>query len=137
VPPTGSVSAPVARAELAGPRARRSLHVWGWYVGALGVALNVTPNALLTLFLLPPTTEVWVRMVGMFLLFLAYLSFASSREGNAGYMRWSVHVRLAVPAFFVTYVALGWAPVALLPFGAVDVAGALWTQWALAKDARG
>ena len=123
------------RAELAGPLARRSLFVWGWYVGALGVVLNVSPNTLLTLFFLPPATEVWVRMVGMFLLFLSYLSFASSREGNAGYMRWSVHVRLAVPLFFVTYVVLGWAPSALLPFGAVDVAGALWTQWALAKDA--
>lgn len=135
--PSGSIPAPDGRAELAGPRARRSLYVWGWYIGALGVVLNVSPNTLLTLFFLPPATEVWVRMVGMFVLFLSYLSFASAREGNAGYMRWSVQVRLAVPLFFVTYVALGWAPVALLPFGAVDVAGALWTQWALAKDARG
>jgi len=120
---------------LAGPRARRSLFVWGWYVGALGVVLNVSPNTLLALFFLPPATEVWVRMVGMFLLFLSYLSFASSRSGNAEYMRWSAQIRLTVPLFFVTYVAMGWAPPALLPFAAVDVAGALWTRWALAKDA--
>ncbi len=123
--------------RIAGPRARRSLHVWGWYVGALGVMLNVAPNALLSLFLLPPATEVWVRMVGMFLVFISYLSFASSRSGNVEYMRWSVHMRLSVPLFFVAYVALGWAPPALLPFAAVDVAGALWTKWALARDARG
>jgi len=134
---TAGAAAERGRSDLAGPRARRSLFVWGWYVGGLGVILNVAPNALLTLFFLPPATEVWIRVVGMFLLFLSYLSFASSREGNAGYMRWSVHVRLAVPLFFVAYVALGWAPAALLPFGAVDIAGALWTRWALATDARG
>lgn len=122
---------------VAGPRARQSLFVWGWYVGALGVILNVSPNTLLTLFLLPPTSEVWVRTVGMLLLFVSYMSFASSKSGNAEYMRWSVHVRLAVPVFFVTYVLVGWAPVALLPFGAVDVAGALWTRWALGADVAG
>ena len=81
-------------AAVAGPRARQSLFVWGGYTALLGVTLNVSPNTLLGLFGIPPTTEVWIRLVGMFVLFISYVSFASSSVGDASYIRWSVHIRL-------------------------------------------
>ena len=37
-------------AGIAGPRATLSLFVWGWYLAALGVALLITPNLVLTTF---------------------------------------------------------------------------------------
>ena len=123
-------------AGIAGPRATLSLFVWGWYLAALGVALLITPNLVLTTFLLPATDEVWIRVVGMFVVLLAHFSFSAARTRNAEYMWWSVQGRLAVPFFFSAFVLADWVSAALIPFGLVDLAGAIWTLWALRRDAR-
>lgn len=120
---------------MAGPRAATSLFVWGWYLTLLGAALLLAPNAILTPFGLPPTEEVWIRVVGMFTVLLAHFSFSSARTRNLDYMRWSVQARFAVPLFFIAFVLEGWVPAALIAFGLVDVAGASWTWWALRRDA--
>lgn len=104
------------------------------YTGSLGLILNVAPNALLAFFGMPPTQEVWVRVVGMFLLFIAWHNHAAWRGGNAELLQLSYRIRLTVPLFFGIYVALGWAPPVLLLFAAVDVAAALWTRSALARE---
>lgn len=122
---------------VAGPRAIRSLFVWGCYLTGLTLILLVAPNRLLTLFQLPPTDEVWIRVVGMLTGILAFFSFMAARTANAEYMRWSVVGRGAVPFFLSAFVLLGWAGPALLPFGFVDLAAALWTHWALRRDAAG
>jgi hypothetical protein len=122
---------------VAGPAPRRTAFVWGWYTLVLGVTLNVAPNLLLSTFGIPPTTDPWIRLVGMFLMFIAYQNFGAARSGNVELMRMSVHMRLTVPLFFGTYVALGWQPPVLLLFAAVDVAAALWTQAALKADGHG
>lgn len=119
---------------VAGPAPRRTALVWGWYTLVLGVTLNVAPNLLLATFRIPPTTDPWIRIVGMFLLFIAYQNFGAARSGNVELLRMSVHMRLTVPLFFGTYVALGWVPPVLLLFAAVDVAAALWTLSALKAD---
>ncbi|MBX7117484.1 MAG: hypothetical protein K1X31_00655 [Gemmatimonadaceae bacterium] len=119
---------------VAGTAARRTALVWMLYTGGLGLTLNVAPNALLPLFGLPPAQEVWVRVVGMFLLFIAWQNFAAWRSGNAELLRLSYQIRLTVPLFFGAYVALGLAPAILLMFAAVDVAAALWTRAALARE---
>lgn len=125
----------VAGPGLAGARARWTVQVWGWYTGALGVTLNVAPNTLLALFGLPSTTEVWIRVVGMFLLFISYQNFVAARGGNLELIRLGVHMRLSVPLFFGAYVVAGLVPPVLLLFAAVDVAAALWTRWAVQADA--
>ncbi len=122
---------------VAGPRARTSMRVWGYYLAATGGILVGSPNTLLGLVGLPPTDEVWIRVVGMLVWVLAYASFQSYRAANAEYMRWSVNARFAVPLFFIAFVAAGWVGAAILPFGAIDAAGAAWTMWALRADARG
>jgi hypothetical protein len=121
--------------DVAGPRARRSLFVWGWYLAILGVGLLLWPNPVLTLVRLPETDEVWIRVVAMFVLLLAHFSFSSARTANAEYMRWSVQARLAVPFFFAAFVLADWVSAALIPFGLVDLAGAMWTWGALRRDA--
>ncbi len=119
---------------IAGPAPRRTAFVWGWYTLVLGLTLNIAPNLILTTFRIPPTTEPWIRVVGMFLLFIAYQNFGAARSGNVELLRMSVHMRLTVPLFFGAYVALGLVPPVLLLFAAVDVAAALWTQSALEAD---
>jgi hypothetical protein len=119
---------------VAGSAPRRTAFVWGWYTLVLGVTLTVAPNLILTTFGIPPTTDPWIRVVGMFVLFIAYQNFGAARSGNVELLRMGVHIRLTVPLFFGAYVALAWMPPVLLLFAAVDVAAALWTQAALKAD---
>ncbi len=111
-----------------------SLFVYSIYEFALGALLVVTPNLLLSLFGVPETHEVWIRIVGVLLLCFAYLNFMASRNELVVFFRWSVFTRLSVPAFFVAFVALGFAPPILILFGAIDAAAAIWTAVCLRND---
>jgi len=118
----------------AGAAPRRSSIVWACYLLLLGTTLIVGPNPLLGLFGIAPATEVWVRVVGMFVLFMSYLNFHAWRTGSVEVMRLGVQLRLTVPLFFGTFVALGWMQPVLLLFAAVDVASALWTHATLRAE---
>ena len=94
----------------------------------------IAPNSLITLFGLPETNEVWIRVVGMLLVFLAYYDIQAARHELANFFRWSVIARASVIVFFAVFVLLKWVEPILLLFGAVDLAGALWTHLALRQD---
>ena len=111
-----------------------SLRVFSIYMFALGTVLVVAPNILLAFFGVPETHEVWIRIVGTLALNLGYFAFMASRNELLFFFRWSVHVRLSVPVFFIAFIALGFAPPILLLFGAIDAAGALWTAACLRTD---
>lgn len=124
---------PIPLSDLSAPA--KSVLVFGAYLLLLGALLVVAPNFLLGLFRIPPTTEVWIRVVGMLVLVLgAYYSLAAVAEVRA-FMRWSVPIRLCVLLFFSAFVVTGLAPPVLVLFGLIDVAGAAWTAWALRSAA--
>ncbi len=113
----------------------RTLFGFGCYLLALGVALLLFPNALLGLFGVAPTVEVWIRVLGMLVLFFgAYDMLAALSELDA-FMRWLVPVRASVIVFFAVFVLLGYAPAVLLLFGLIDLVGAVWT-WIALRQAR-
>ncbi len=117
--------------------AAKSMVVFAVYLFVLGLALIIVPNAILVLFGFPPTSEVWIRIIGVVALNLAYYSFRAARAGLVSFFRWSVQGRLIAPAFFASFVALGLARPALLAFALVDVAAATWTYLALRSDRAG
>ena len=109
----------------------QSLFIFGLYLFGLSLALLVYPNFLLRLFGVPQTNEVWIRVVGMLLLFLSCYNIQAARAELRDFMRWSVYARGAVIFFFTTFVVLKLAPAKLILFGAVDLAAAIWTALAL------
>lgn len=116
--------------------AARSMNVFGIYLLGVGIALLAAPNVLLSLVGLPPTTEVWLRVVGMLAAFLGiYYRVAAASEATAMFLA-SVLVRASVPVFFLVFVFAGWIEWPLLLFAAVDVAGAAWT-WKALRTRRG
>jgi len=115
-------------------KSARTLFVWSLYLLGLGVILVALPNLLLSLFGFPTTDEVWIRVVGVLLLLLAYYSYASARQDNRAYFHWSVPGRVVVPLFFIVFVLLNLAPVQLILFGLIDLAGAAWTWQALRSE---
>ena len=114
----------------------RSLVVFGWYLAGFGGLLVLAPNLVLSVFGLPPTDEVWVRVVGVLVLIIAYYNIRLGRTGFRPYARLTVHARITVFVFFVTFVLAGLAKPVVILVGAIDLAGALWTAAALRSDLR-
>ena len=105
----------------------RSVFVFGIYLAVIGLALLLVPNLMLRLFLLPPTDDVWVRIVGMLSLFLAFYFVQAARREMTEFFRWTVYVRCTTIVFLVGLVFLAYASPFLLPFGLIDLIGAIWT----------
>ena len=112
----------------------RSLFFFGIYLIALGLFLLIAPNTLITLFGLPETHDIWIRVVGMLLVLLAFYNIQAARNEVVSYFRWSVIARESVIVFFAVFVLLDWVKPVLLLFGFFDLAGALWTFLALRQD---
>jgi hypothetical protein len=117
-------------------KAARSLFVFGIYLVALGLFLLIAPNTLITPFGLPETPDVWIRVVGMLLVLLAYYEIQAARAEMTVFFRWSVVARATVIVFFTAFVLADLVKPILLLFGGVDLAAAAWTYLALQSDAR-
>ena len=115
-------------------KSARSVLVFGWYLVALGGLLVTAPNTLLGLFFLPSTSEVWLRVVGMLILILAFYYIQAARHGLTLLFQWSVYGRASVIVFFTAFVLLGFVEPPLILFGVVDLLGAIWTQTALRSE---
>lgn len=108
--------------------------VFGFYLLALGVALVAIPNFILSLFLMPTTSEVWIRVVGLLVFNIGiYYIYAAKSEATA-FFRASVYTRTLVLFGFSAFVLMGLAKPMLVGFGAVDFVGGLWT-WRALKSA--
>jgi len=115
-------------------RAMRSVYVFGIYLFVLAAVLLVAPNVLLGMFGMAPTSEVWIRVVGMLVGLLGVYYTQAARAGLAVFVRLTVPVRFAVPVVFLVFVLLGCAPATLILFGVVDALGAAWTAAPLATS---
>jgi hypothetical protein len=109
----------------------KTLFLFGLYLLVLGALLVAAPNPLLVLFRFRATSEVWIRVVGMLLLFLGAYDVLAARTELRRFLAWSVPLRLSVAVFFGAFVAAGLVSPMLLLFAAIDVAAAAWTWSAL------
>ncbi|PWB78396.1 MAG: hypothetical protein C3F15_01625 [Holophagae bacterium] len=112
-----------------------SVKVFAGYLLLLGLVLLLSPNSLLRVFRMAATGEVWIRVVGMLVLLLAYYYWNAARTELTGFFRWSVAARTSVPLFFIAFVVAGLAPPTFILFGVIDLAGAIWTALALRGEA--
>lgn len=115
-------------------RAAMSLFVFGSYLLILGAVILVVPNLFLSIFGLPPTTEVWIRVMAMLVIFLGCYDVAAARAELRPFFKWSVPLRASVIVFFGAFVAFDLVKPILLLFGVVDLAAAVWTAWALRSN---
>ncbi|MGZ5194035.1 MAG: hypothetical protein ACXWJM_01255 [Ramlibacter sp.] len=113
--------------------AAKTVLAFGCYLLVLGASLLLFPNALLGVFGIAPTTEVWIRVIGMLVLFLgSYYGLAAAANLHR-FFRWTVPLRASVVVFFAVFVLLGYAPRVLMLLALVDLAGAAWTWFALRR----
>jgi hypothetical protein len=109
----------------------KSLFVFSIYLVGLGLVLLIIPNTLIRVFGIPETNEVWVRVVGMLLLFIAFYNFQAVRKEWTDFIRWTVYTRSSVIVFFSAFVLFGLAPRVLILVGVIDLLFAIWTALAL------
>lgn len=109
--------------------------LFGVYAVFLGAMLVVRPNALLRLFAVAPTDEVWIRVLGAVVVILGFYYIEAARTGLKPFFRASVYGRFAVLGFLIALVLFASAPPALILFGLVDALAAEWTRRTLKKEA--
>jgi hypothetical protein len=112
-------------------KAAVSVRLFGIYVMLLGVSLVIAPNLVLGLFGMPPSTEVWLHVVGVLAFIIGVFNYVAAATEYRPYFIATVATRTLVLASFIAFVLLGMAPPVLILFGLVDFAGAIWTGLAL------
>jgi phosphoglycerol transferase MdoB-like AlkP superfamily enzyme len=115
-------------------KAAFTVRAFGYYLVVLGIALAAAPNLLLTMFLMPPTGEVWIRVVGLLVFNIGVYYIYAARYEATAIFKASVFTRTLVLVGFAAFVLMGLAEPMLIVFGAVDFLGGLWT-WRALKSA--
>ncbi len=111
--------------------ASTSIIAWSIYMLLVGLGFTLMPNLVLPIFGLPTTSEVWIRVVGLLVVFTAVYYYVCGRQNVGVFIRATVPVRLGFAAGMALLAALRLGGAALFLFAALDVLGAAWTWWAL------
>jgi hypothetical protein len=109
--------------------------VFAIYLFVVSPVLVFAPNFLLTLFGIAPTSDVWIRVVGVIAFNLGIYAWVAARHENKPFLEASVYTRGSVFCAFVVFALMGFASPVIVLFGTVDLCGGLWTWYALRADA--
>jgi hypothetical protein len=112
--------------------AAKSIVAYGVYlIAAIGLPFLLIPDLLLPLVGMHTPTDVWIRVLGMSVLFFGVYYIQAGRHELTPFFRWTIYGRYAVPLFFIAFVLLGYAPPILIAFGIPDILFTTWTVMAL------
>jgi hypothetical protein len=115
-------------------RSARSIYVFGIYLLVTGGVLIGSPNTLLALLKLPPTTEPWIHILGVPVMAMGMTYITSARAELVPFFRASVGIRVFVLVSFGVLAALRVVPPIIILFGLADAGAALWTHLALRQS---
>ncbi len=115
-------------------KAAISVFVFGIYMALNGFALLVIPNSILNFFEFPTTNDVWIRVVGMLMLILAYYYIFSARKEITSFFYLSIPARFSGIIFFTAFVLFGLASPKIISFGVIDLLSGIWTTIAFKKS---
>ncbi len=112
----------------------KTVFVFGCYMLLLSVPLLLAPNLLLGLFGFALTDEVWIRVVGLLVLYLGAYYVLAGRNDILPFISATVPIRASVLPIFAVFVAAEMVSPMLLVLGLADVIGAAWTWQALRSE---
>ena len=82
--------------------AARSIVAYGVYlILAIALPFLFLPTVLLPLVGMAPPTDVWIRVLGMSVLFFGFYYIQAGRHNLTEFFRWTIYGRYAVPLFFI------------------------------------
>ena len=88
---------------------------------------------LLGMFGLEPTTDVWIRVLGIVLLSLSIIYYGVIKSGSAEMLKHTMWARFLAGFGFCAIVLVGLAPPVFILFGAIDLITATWSWFELKK----
>lgn len=112
-----------------------SAKVFAIYLFIVGAIFIFIPNVLLSVFQIPPTTEVWIRVVGVTAFIIGVYAWVAAKHENRPFLEASVYTRFVVFVAFTTFALTGLGSPMLILFGVADLLGGVWTYFALKADA--
>jgi len=118
------------------PRTASTVQAFGAYLIVLSLGLMAAPNALLPLFGMPGTSEVWIRVAGLVVFNEGVCYWFAARSNAVPFFRASFYLRCLAPIVFGVFVFAGLARPPLIGFGLVDLAAGIWTILTLQREAR-
>lgn len=114
----------------------RTIVAFAIYMALTGLTLLASPNILLGRLGLPLTDEPWIRVLGMFMVIVAYYYYRSAQSEVTGFFRATVAGRTLMGIFLVVLALTGTGLVLILfALGEWIGAGATWL--ALRSSPRG
>ena len=113
-----------------------SAKVFAVYLFVVGAMLIVVPNFLLSIFRIPETSEVWIRVVGVTAFMIGVFAWVAAKHDDKPFLEASVYTRLLVFAAFTAFAVIGLASPMIVLFGVADLIGGVWTHFALKADAK-
>ena len=115
-------------------RAAFSSRVFATYLFVVGAALVFVPNVLLSVFGIPGTCEVWIRVIGVLAVNIGVYAWVAAEDRR--FLAASVYTRCVFFAAVTAFVLAGLASPMIVLFGVLDLLGALWTGVAMRADLR-
>lgn len=92
------------------------------------------PNVILPFFGFAPTSEIWIRMLGLFTCTTGIYYFHSAAHEQVAFFRATVAGRLFFFVMTVVFVFVFSQPLTLAAIGSVDLLGALWTIYVMRQN---
>jgi hypothetical protein len=115
-------------------QSEKSMIVFSVYLLIIGATIMIAPDFSLGVFGLEPSQDNYVRVMGVFLLYLAFFYFMSGWRRIGDFILLTVYARCAVIIYITVFIFLGWLSWKLILFGLIDFASAMWTYFCLRSE---
>ncbi len=110
-----------------------SIRIYSFYLFLMGSGMVFIPNFLLNVFGFVETTEIWIRMLGLFTFTTGIYYFYSSSHNQQAFYKATIVGRLFFFLVTVIFVFTFHQSSMLALIGSIDLIGALWTFSTLKK----
>jgi hypothetical protein len=111
----------------------KSVFYYSFYMLGMGSSLLFFPNIILGLFSFEPTSDIWIRVLGLFAFCAGILYFYCGRTNQTGFFRISVTERIVFFLGMVGIVLFLRVDPLIALIGSVDLFGAIWTALTLRR----
>lgn len=114
----------------------KSLFYFGIYILFTGLFILFLPNLFLDILKLPPLSTGWARTLGLIVIVVGGYDVVSGYNNVRVFAKTSVYLRTIFFIGVLLLFLLNEMPKEVLPFGIIDLAGAIWTYTALKTTAK-